>query len=96
MLSRLIAILWAFVGKKICANSVQGKELVQKLCKQKSLAGICAKPVQNFGLFLRLAWPWRVRSAGKVNWMADGDKDTPAGDVARATRELFHGCGLGF
>ena len=27
--------LWESIGKKICANSVQGKQAVQKLCKRK-------------------------------------------------------------
>jgi hypothetical protein len=43
----IIVILRATFGRKICANSVQCQVLVQKLCKPKNQAGICAKSVQG-------------------------------------------------
>ncbi len=80
---------------KFCASLLR----VQKLCKTLTLAGFCAKSVQGFagGFWPAVASGLAVARLecreGKL--MTDRVKDTPAGNLARAVRALFHGRGLG-
>src|ERR1035437_323324 len=81
MVTIQIAFLWALVGKKPCANSVQVHLAVQKLCKPKSRFGICA----NFVQALRVVFSPAVASGLTVVRPAcrKGENDGRRGDETR-------------